>query len=133
MAAHEEIRYRLQRKLTELVGEEEAAALMASLPPVAWTDLATKDDLTALERNLRAELRGGLGELRGEISELRGELRGEISELRGELHSEIGSVRSEIGSVRSEITLAIRGQTFVLLTSMVVMVAAVAGLVLGFA
>jgi hypothetical protein len=122
MAAHEEIRYRLQRKLTELVGEEEAAALMASLPPVAWTDLATKDDLIALERNLRAELRGSLSELRGEISELR-----------GELHSEIGSVRSEIGSVRSEITLAIRGQTFVLLTSMVVMVAAVAGLVLGFA
>ena len=62
-------------------GEELASALLEQLPPMANTDIATKQDL----ENLAVQLRG-------EMSELRGELRGEMSELRGELPRRDGCV-----------------------------------------
>jgi hypothetical protein len=43
-----------------------AAILMARLPPVGWSDLATRQDVEAL----RAELKGEMAELRGEVHSL---------------------------------------------------------------
>ena len=65
-------------------GEPLASALLEQLPPMASTDIATKQDL----ENLAIQLRGEMTELRGEMSELRGELRGEMTALRGELIGE---------------------------------------------
>ena len=45
------------------MGPERAAVIMEMLPPVGWTDLATKDDV----RSLGVELRGEMAELRGEM------------------------------------------------------------------
>jgi len=42
----------LMRRLSEVLGEEEADTLMESLPPVVWHQIATKDDLAALEERL---------------------------------------------------------------------------------
>jgi hypothetical protein len=84
MAADESVRYRLQRKLDELVGPEEAAELMASTPPFPWTELATKRDLDLLGRELRSEMQL----------------------MRGELLSKIGSVEGKIGSQTRTIILA---------------------------
>lgn len=51
-----------------------AEALMSLLPPVGWADVATKQDLGALEASLR----------------------GDLAVLRGEMHHELGLVRSEL-------------------------------------
>ena len=45
MAIDEPTRYRLHQRLDEVLGRDEAAALMACLPPLGWGDVATKADL----------------------------------------------------------------------------------------
>ncbi len=82
----EKVRWALMRRLIEVLGEEEAETLMESLPPVVWHQLATKDDLAALEERLRAEMNGQFALLRGEFAELKGEfaeLKGKFAELEG--------------------------------------------------
>lgn len=56
MAVSEESRHRLHGRLEEILGREEAAALMEYLPPVGWADVATKRDLDHMSAVLRGEL-----------------------------------------------------------------------------
>lgn len=49
-------RLALQRRLEDVLGRREAEALMTTLPPIPWTDLATKQDLRALEGRLTGRL-----------------------------------------------------------------------------
>ena len=56
MAVSEESRHRLHGRLEEILGREEAAALMEYLPPVGWADVATKRDLDHMSLVLRGEL-----------------------------------------------------------------------------
>ena len=49
MSEIEPIRARILAKLAELLGDEEAAAIMESIPPFDWSELATKADLAALD------------------------------------------------------------------------------------
>ena len=83
MAIDERARHELHRKLEEVLGPEEAATLMAHLPPVGWAYVATKHDLAEFREymNLRFEsidqrfdsmeerFEGKLDRLRGEIFE----------------------------------------------------------------
>ena len=60
MAIDERLRLNIHSKLTELLGSEEATALIEHIMPVPWHDVATKDDLKLLRADLevfRAELR----------------------------------------------------------------------------
>ena len=75
MTVDETMRYRIHAKLTELMGPDEADAMMANWLP--WRDVATKDDL----RVLSAELHTDMAELRGEMAELRGELKTDMHAL----------------------------------------------------
>jgi len=43
-------------KLEELIGPEQATTLMEHLPPGGYTELATKQDLAALEERLLAKI-----------------------------------------------------------------------------
>ena len=56
MTIHEHQRYSLHQALAAQLGPENAATLMAYLPPVGWADVATKHDLTALSHELRSEI-----------------------------------------------------------------------------
>lgn len=47
MAADDRDRYRLQQRLEEVLGPEEASTLMTHLPPSRWDQVVTKDDLDA--------------------------------------------------------------------------------------
>jgi hypothetical protein len=85
--------------------DQPAEALMSLLPPVGWADVATKQDLRALEDSLRGEI----AELRGEMLGLGGELRGEIGNLRPEMHHEIGLVRTDIAQQTRTILLSLVG------------------------
>lgn len=53
----ERARHQLFVKLEQVPGEEEATTLMETLPPVGYTELATKQDLVALEHKILAEIR----------------------------------------------------------------------------
>ena len=104
-----------------------AEALMSLLPPVGWADVATKQDLRALEDSLRGELRGEIGGLHGEIGGLRGEMRAEIGGLRGELGGLRAELHREIGLVRSDLA----HQTRTMLFSLIGLLIAGAGVAIG--
>jgi hypothetical protein len=83
--------------------EEMVHAIMESMPPVEWAELATKSDLALLGR----ELRGEMAELRGEMGELRGEMRGDMSGVRGEmagLRGEMSELRGEMSALRGDLS-----------------------------
>ena len=58
MAISDEGRHHLYRRLEEVLGEPEAATMMAHLPPVGWAEVATKRDLDALEERMDLRLAG---------------------------------------------------------------------------
>jgi hypothetical protein len=62
----ERTRHELHQRFDELLGVDLAVALMSSLPPTGWGDVATKHDLEELERRLdlrfEARLERGLRE-----------------------------------------------------------------------
>lgn len=62
MPVDDRTRLNLHRKLDEVLGPDEADTLMAHLPPVTWQDVATKDDLRALEAVIRADLRSEIAQ-----------------------------------------------------------------------
>ena len=53
------------------------------MPPVDWSDLATKQDLALTTR----ELRGEMGELRAAMGMFRSELKGDIAQISYDLAS----------------------------------------------
>ena len=87
MSTNDKARLELHRRLDSVLGAEEASTLMSHLPPVTWDQVATKEDLRALEANLRAEisvsatgLMTEMADLRTEMAHLRTDLRTEISD-----------------------------------------------------
>ena len=63
MAPSDMQRLRLRERLAQVLNEEHAVTLMESLPPVAWDQLATKDDLVALEARMNAKFDGFRAEM----------------------------------------------------------------------
>ena len=63
MALTEAMRHRLFEHFEQLMGPDEAEAMMELLPPVGWADVATKRDLDALADKLRAEMYRGQKQL----------------------------------------------------------------------
>ena len=76
-------RFALYEMMRDAWGEPLATAFIEMIPPMANSDIATKQDVEHLGVQLRAEM----AELRGEMSELRGEMRGEMLALRGEFRA----------------------------------------------
>jgi hypothetical protein len=67
MALTEAMRLRLFEHFEQLMGPDEAEAMMELLPPVGWADVATKRDLDALGRELRLEMTTLSSDLRAEM------------------------------------------------------------------
>ena len=56
MAVDEQARHRFYNRAVEVFGEEEAAILMAHLPPGGWPNLATKQDVLQLRQDMKQDL-----------------------------------------------------------------------------
>lgn len=89
MALDARTRSSLYAKFAELVGDDDANALMSQFPSIEADELVTK-------QFLRAELAVTRGELRAEMGDLRMELRAEMGDLRTELRAEIAGLRGEM-------------------------------------
>lgn len=77
----ERLRLTIHQKLTELLGDEEADALIAHIMPVPWHDAATRDDLQLVRADveiLRREVRADRDVFRADLDVFRAELRVEL-------------------------------------------------------
>ena len=52
----ERTRHELHQRFDELLGVDLAVALMSSLPPTGWADVATKQDMLLLRHDFEARL-----------------------------------------------------------------------------
>ena len=95
-------RLALLNRLCEVLGEEEANTLIASLPPVYWEQLATKGDLAASEQRLGNEMRSEFAKVHSELHSIRTETAAEFKSLRTETAAEFAKIYGELHSLRTE-------------------------------
>jgi hypothetical protein len=67
MAISEIERHHLHNRLSEVLGEEDAAVLMSHLPPSGWSDVVRTADLDTRLGALESRLDAKLADLRGEM------------------------------------------------------------------
>ncbi len=112
MTIDEATRHELFLWFTQNMPPTLAEAMMQSIPPTGWGDVATRNDVGAnaiLLRGEMAEVRGEMAEVRGEIAEVRGEIaevRGEIAEIRGEIAILRGEIDLRFSQTNRTIVLA---------------------------
>jgi hypothetical protein len=70
MAVTEKQRHDLFTKIEQTLGTEHAATMMELLPPVGWADVATKQDIDALRREMatKSDLNDALHGLRRDMA-----------------------------------------------------------------
>ena len=69
---------RREPQAEEVLGEANAETLMSHLPPVGWADVATKQDLTALESRLDARFEVLESRFDGKLDQLRADVQREL-------------------------------------------------------
>ncbi len=105
MTIDEQTRFDLRAYFRGAMGEDRLAdALMEALPPIEYSELATKQDLLLT----KAELRADMAELKSEIKGETGELKDKVGGLRTELKSDIADVRSEMSWMERSLNGQIR-------------------------
>jgi predicted nucleic acid-binding Zn-ribbon protein len=88
----------IHSKLSSVIGDEEAEALLAQFPSRDDEEPITKHHLDSE----LAKLRGELKDLRTEVKEDIGNLRVEMKELRTEVKGEIAELRLEVSDLRGQ-------------------------------
>jgi len=124
----ERSRQSLVRKLEGVLGPEDALTLMASLPPLPWSDLATKKDL----EDLRLATKKDLEDLREGTKR---DLEGLEERVNLRMDSLGATLRGEMKDLSRELTLTMvttfQAQTRTLMIGLVGTMIAFGGVVLG--
>ena len=121
MTPSETQRFRLRDRLGELMEDDDVRTLMESLPPVDWHELATKEDLTALEGRVGVRFDAVDVELRAvdvRIDALRVELGARIDAVDVRIDAVGDRIDTGLTKVRGEMKLGLARQTYVILAGM---------------
>ena len=70
MTLDETTRFRITNKFVGILGEEDAAKLMDSIPPIDWDRFATKDDIAAATILTKAEMELEFANFRTDMNNL---------------------------------------------------------------
>jgi len=130
MAIDERTRHELHQRLGAVLGADEAATLMAHLPPTGWGDVVTREylDLALQAQDARmddrfaqidsqfaqidsqfAQIDGRFGEVDGRFAQIEGRF-AQIDGRFGEVDGRLDRLEERIDTVRHEILAAVRGE-----------------------
>ena len=105
MAIDERTRHEMYSGLEEKLGSPVADALMAHLPPVGWADVATKQDIAALEAVTRLEI-GSIEHDVGSLKQAVASVKDEVASLKqgvASVKDEVASVKQDVSSVKQDV------------------------------
>ncbi|MBI2705079.1 MAG: hypothetical protein HYX32_07290 [Actinobacteria bacterium] len=107
MALHEPIRSSIYLKFEELLGTDEAAALMQQFPTYDVSDVVTSEVLDVRLRETEHKSRADIAEVRSEIADVRAEIadvRTEIATLEGRLDARMAAFETKLADLPDIIT-----------------------------
>ena len=110
MTLDETTRFRITNKFVGILGDEDAAKLMDSIPPIDWDRFATKDDIAAATILTKAEMELEFANLRSEVAVQFAEVRTEFADVRTEM-------RTGFANLRAEFAHSMRVNTFTIIGS----------------
>ena len=116
MTLDETTRFRITNKFVGILGEEDAAKLMDSIPPIDWDRFATKDDIAAATILTKAEMELEFANLRSEVAVQFAEVRTEFADVRTEMRTGFANLRAEFAHSMRMNTFAIIGSLAALMT-----------------
>jgi hypothetical protein len=108
LALTEQNKRRLHARLCEVIGTEEADILMEQLPPITWTEFATKRDLDELRIATKHDIEFSAIATRTElelvITKTRTDLEQLIFQTRTDLEKSIMEVKHSVETTKLELT-----------------------------
>ena len=116
MTLDETTRFRITNKFVGILGEEDAAKLMDSIPPIDWDRFATKDDIAAATILTKAEMELEFANLRSEVAVQFAEVRTEFADVRTEMRTGFANLRAEFAHSMRMNTFAIIGSIAALMS-----------------
>ena len=100
MTLDETTRFRITNKFVGILGDEDAAKLMDSIPPIDWDRFATKDDIAAATILTKAEMELEFANFRSEVAVQFAEMKTEFANIRAEFaHSMRVNTLTTIGGL----------------------------------
>ena len=106
MTLDETTRFRITNKFVGILGEEDAAKLMDSIPPIDWDRFATKDDIAAATLLTKAEMELEFANLRSEVAVQFANFRTEVAVQFAEVRTEFADVRTDMNNRFAEVQLS---------------------------
>ena len=126
MALDEAGRFRITTKLADTLGQEDAAALMETIPPFDWHQIVTKTDLTNAVKDLATK-----SDMALEFSTLREEMGIKFSQVDAgfarvdarfeQVDGRFFQVDAKLSDLSAELHKTLRVHTLALITTMVAM------------
>jgi len=108
LAFSEHEKRRLHARLCEIIGTEEADILMEQLPPITWTEFATKRDLDELRTSFKRDLEEQSAGLKHDIEfsaiATRTDLEQLIFQTRTDLEKSLMEVQHSVETTKLELT-----------------------------
>ena len=126
MALDEADRFRITTKLADTLGQDDAAALMETIPPFDWHQIVTKTDLTNAVKDLATK-----SDMALEFSTLREEMGIKFSQVDAgfarvdarfeQVDGRFFQVDAKLSDLRTELHKTLRVHTLALITTLVAM------------
>ena len=108
LALTEQNKRRLHARLCEVIGTEEADILMEQLPPITWTEFATKRDLDELRIATKHDIEFSAIATRTELEQVMTKTRTDLEQLifqtRTDLEKSIMEVKHSVETTKLELT-----------------------------
>ena len=108
LASTEQNKRRLHARLCEVIGTEEADILMEQLPPITWTEFATKRDLDELRIATKHDIEFSAIATRTELEQVITKMRTDLEQLifqtRTDLEKSLMEVQHSVETTKLELT-----------------------------